>query len=145
MTAPSKRSMRAHLRSLAWVALTLPGLAHAAAADDIALPSGAKVAFLDAIWEEPGPAGVTARFRFIDPSLGARLTGSTAFQTLQPDTAFLCENIALEQIAGHDPAPAQIIISISDRAIVFGDPDPSVKQVFEAYSIQGSDCIWEAF
>lgn len=111
---------------------------------DIRLPSGESVIFNDVIWGEPGPAGLTVRFRFLDPDLARRLD-TEDFMALEQDTAFLCDTYALERIASTGPQPQQIVISISDREVAFGEPAPEAAQVFEAYSFDGSGCTWERF
>jgi len=111
---------------------------------DISLPSGESVTFNDVIWGEPGPAGLTVRFRFLDPDLARRLD-TEDFMALEQDTAFLCDTYALERIASTGPQPQQIVISISDREVAFGEPAPEAAQVFEAYSFDGSGCTWERF
>ncbi|MBV7409087.1 acetolactate synthase [Maritimibacter sp. DP1N21-5] len=120
------------------------GAAALAAEEPIVLPSGANVTFHDVIWGEPGPAGLTIRFRFLDPELGARENADGVIDATD-DTTFLCETFALERIATTGPQPNQVIISISDRPVEFGTPDPEATQIFEAFSYDGETCIWEMY
>lgn len=117
----------------------------AQAQDLIAVPSGQPVTLQDVIWNEPGPAGLTPRFRFIAPGI-AREGGSIDYDTAAADMDFLCNSYALprlDTITG--PHPAQVIISLSDVPVEFGVITPEATQFFEAYSIGPDGCVWEAF
>lgn len=115
-----------------------------ALADPLVLPSGGTVTAHDVIWGEPGPAGLTVRFRFLDPSLAARVDAAD-FDGMEADTAYLCETYAIERISDMGPAPNQIIISIADRELPFGEPAPEAAQIFEAYGFDGTRCTWEGW
>ncbi|MFV0493150.1 MAG: DUF6497 family protein [Pseudorhodobacter sp.] len=108
------------------------------------LPSGQRVILQEVIWNDDGPRGRTARFRFIAPDI-ARQGGKIDFDMAAADMQALCEGFALSQIDGEDPPPAQIIISLSDRALPFGEADPDATQFFEAYRVEDGTCIWEMF
>ncbi|SMH51373.1 DUF6497 family protein [Maritimibacter sp. HL-12] len=110
----------------------------------IALPSGREVAFHDVIWGEPGPTGLTLRFRFIEPEL-ERALETMNYDEQESDMAYLCETYALDRIASSGPQPSQVVISISDRPVEFGTADPEAVQVFEAYSPEADGCVWEGF
>lgn len=107
----------------------------------LAVPSGQPVTFVEAIGTAPGPDGLTARFRFLAPQIGAAVD----FDTAAGDMAWLCQNYALPRIAGTGPQPAQIVISLADRPVAFGDSDPEVVQFFEAYRVMAGQCEPEAF
>jgi hypothetical protein len=128
----------------ATLALLLAAPALAEGAGDIALPSGREVAFHDVVWGEPGPAGLTLRFRFLEPELAQALE-TMDYDELEADMAYLCEAYALERIASTGPQPSQVVISISDRPTEFGEADPEAVQVFEAYSPEADGCAWEGF
>lgn len=121
-------------------ALAAPALAEGA----IALPSGRAVTLHDVIWGEPGPAGLTVRFRFLEPDL-AGVIAATPYDALEADMQALCEGFALKRIANTGPQPSQIVVSISDRPVTFGEADPDAAQIFEAYRPEGDTCIWEPF
>lgn len=125
------------------LALALLPLALPAVAEEVAVPSGQTVTFLEAILNEPGPDGMTARFRFVAPGIAEG--GGVDFDTAAADMEFLCQSYALPRIAVTGPAPAQVVISLSDRPVPFGQAAPDVTQFFEAYRIEGATCIWEAF
>ena len=113
-------------------------------ADPIVVPSGQEVRFLDTILAEPGPEGLTQRFRFIAPAI-ARAGGTIDAETAQADMEVLCNDFALPRLAQTGPVPAQVIIVLSDREVAFGEPAPEATQYFEAYSIDGDRCVWEPF
>ena len=111
----------------------------------VPVPSGQPVTFLDAIWNEPGPAGLTARFRFVAPQI-AQHGGTVDFDTASADMEDLCNTYALPRIeTTTGPRPAQVVISLSDRPVEFGVISPDATQFFEAYSIVDGACVWEAF
>ncbi|MCA0274203.1 MAG: DUF6497 family protein [Proteobacteria bacterium] len=114
------------------------------AGDLIPVPSGQEVRFLDVIHGEPGPEGLTARFRFVAPAI-ARDGGTVAPEAAQEDMAALCSAFALQRIAKIGPQPVQIIIVLSDREVAFGETVPEATQYFEAYSLADGMCIWEPF
>jgi Family of unknown function (DUF6497) len=126
------------------VLLAAPAFAEGAGVAGIALPSGRAVTFHDVIWGEPGPGGLTVRFRFLEPALGA-VIDTTPYDALEADMKFLCDSFALGRIANIGPQPATIMISISDRPVDFGEPDPDVTQVFEAYRAEDGACVWEGY
>lgn len=126
---------------LALTLLTCPAMAQ----DSVPVPSGQPVTLQDVIWNEPGPAGLTARFRFIAPEI-AQDGGSIDFDTAAADMDHLCDTYALPRlntITG--PRPAQVVISLSDIPVRFGEITPEATQFFEAYAIVDGACVWEAF
>ena len=116
------------------------------AAEDVSVvvPSGQPITLQETVWGQPGPEGLTMRFLFVAPEI-ARDGGSVPFEVATEDMRWLCENYALPRIANPGPAVAQIIISLSDRPVPFGQPAPEATQFFEAYGIEGNSCIWEVF
>ena len=110
----------------------------------VAVPSGQVVTLQEVIWNVPGPAGLAIRFRFLAPAI-AKAGGSVDFATAAADMAHLCQTYALARLAEFGPQPSQIIISLSDQPLPFGEPAPDATQFFEAYRIENDACIWEAF
>ena len=106
----------------------------------IAVPSGREITLIEVITDVPGPAGVTARFRFLAPDLVAKDLQAAAI-----DMEALCNSHAVPWIAGLALAPLQIILSLSATPVAFGEAAPDVVQFFEAYSVQDGTCIREAF
>lgn len=104
----------------------------------VAVPSGREVVFLDVVANAPGPAGATARFRFVAPSAAKGEDWSADMQAL-------CEGYALPRTTAMVPAPQQIVISLADRDVPFGEAAPEAVQFFESYRVEGTSCIWEMF
>ena len=114
----------------------------------IALPSGQLVSLMETIWNAPGPDGMVTRFRFVAPAINpetAPETGAIDFEMATADIAWLCQNFALDRVMTSGPLPAQIIVSLSDRAVPFGETAPDVVQYFEAFRVEDGACIWEMF
>jgi len=111
------------------------------AGEAVPVPSGQAVSLLDVVLDDDGMA---ARFRFVAPAI-AKDGGSVDFETASADMAHLCQAFALPRLVETGVAPAQIIISFSDRPVPFGEAAPEATQFFEAYRIEGDACIWEAF
>lgn len=107
----------------------------------VPVPSGQEVQLLDVIRDEQGPAGLTYRFRFVAPAIAQTVD----FETAAADMEHLCRTYALPRLSAIGPVPAQVIISLSDRALPFGAPAPDATQFFEAFRVEDGDCIWEAF
>ena len=127
-----------------WQAQVLAAQTTAGDAEAIAVPSGQVVTLQDVIWNEPGPSGLTFRFRFVAPAI-AREGGTVDFDTAVDDMQHLCQSYALSRIAEFGPAPEQIIISLSDTAIVFGDAAPDATQFFEAFSVRDGVCTRDIY
>lgn len=113
-------------------------------ASPIAVPSGQPVTLLDVIWNEIGPDGLTLRFRFLAPQI-ARAGGSVDVDAATTDMQALCESFALPRISDFGPVPQQVIISLSDMNVPFGETAPEATQFFEAFTIRDGACIWEMY
>jgi len=116
-------------------------LAAPALAEEVVVPSGQSVTFLDAILNEAGPQGQTARFRFVAPGIA----GEVDFDTAAADMQHLCDTYALPRVTSNATLPQQIVITLSAEPVPFGQAAPGVTQFFEAYSLQDNSCIWEVF
>jgi Family of unknown function (DUF6497) len=110
----------------------------------IAVPSGQVVTLQETIWNAPGPMGMVTRFRFLAPAI-ARNGGTVDFAAASADMAHLCQAFALDRVVQAGAAPAQVIISLADQVVPFGEAAPEATQYFEAYRIEDGACIWEAF
>lgn len=113
----------------------------AAAAEEIVTPSGMAVTWMETVHGAPGPEGLTARFRFLAPAI----SGDVAFETAAEDMIWLCETFALPRLSDIGPQPSQVVISLADRDIPFGQTDLEAVQFFEAYRPAGDVCEWEMF
>lgn len=127
-----------------WWALSTNDETVSLAAAELVVPSGQAVTFLDTVQAAPGPEGLTIRFRFVAPDI-ARDRGKVTSEAAQDDMAWLCQNYALPRLPATGPVPEQVVISLSDRPVPFGEADPATTQFFEAYRVEGSTCYWEAF
>lgn len=110
----------------------------------IAVPSGQPVTLLDVIWNAPGPEGLTLRFRFLAPQI-AREGGMVDVDTAIADIQHLCESYALPRLADFGAPPAQVVISLSDRDVPFGETVPEATQYFEAFAIEDGTCVWQVY
>lgn len=112
-----------------------------ARAEEIRLPSGLAVSWIETVQDAAGPEGLTARFRFLAPTI----TASMDFDSLAADMQWLCDSFALPRIPSTGPQPQQIVISLSDREVPFGETAPDAVQFFEAYRPAEGICEWEMF
>jgi hypothetical protein len=109
------------------------------AAQPVPVPSGLGVERLEVIWDEDLSIG---RFRFL---AGAIAAPGFDTRTLPEDLAYLCRTIALPETRATRPDWDEVVVSVSSAAIPFGVADPEVTQSFEAYRLDGEDCIWTPF
>ncbi len=120
----------------------------ACAGGAIKLPSGQEVTLLEVIANSPGSDGVAMRYRFLAPDV-ARAGGKLDPDTAGKDMEWLCQTYALPKLPTTGPKPTEIIISMADRDVPFGESDPDATQFFNAYSIDYSNgttnCLWEPF
>ena len=110
------------------------------AGEVVEVPSGRALSLIDIVTNAPGPAGATARFRFLAPGLSA-----DEAETAAVDMQALCDGFAIQRIDGMVPAPQQIVISFADAAVPFGEAAPDVVQFFESYRPENGACVWEVF
>lgn len=108
-------------------------------AQDMPVPSGMQTQFVEVILE---PDKGIARFRFIAPELG-KLGFELA--DISDDFGWLCEQMALPALRNVGWEADQIVVSISDRVVPFGESNSDAVQYFDGYSIDGDMCLWEPF
>lgn len=129
--------MARHLASVVIGGAALAAGALALADQAIAVPSGQPVTLLEAFTDPRGAEGLTARFRFLAPSLPA-----TDPDVAYADLGALCEGYALPRaITRTGPRPVQIVVSLADRPVPFGVDDPDALQLFESFDIAGGTCV----
>lgn len=109
----------------------------------IEVPSGQEITLQDVIWNAPGPDGLALRFRFLAPGIAPG--GGVDFETAAADMQHLCDTYALPRIADQGPHPEQVIISLSDVSVAFGEAAPEATQFFESFRIENGVCVWEIF
>lgn len=124
--------------------------------DPITLPSGRKVWWADSAQDTQGPAGLTYRFRFVAPHIDPAMDAEQQ-KAAHEDMQALCDGFALSRVARPGTVPQQIVITLMERAIGFGEADAAVTQFFEAFSLsapEGRDpadpatpltCRWEVY
>ena len=118
------------------------GMAGAAHAEDVALPSGRVASLVEAIWEpQTAPVEMWLRLRFVVPGIGPDLD----FAEVGADFLALCRTQALPELVKTGKKAEQAIISMSSEPLAFGAINPDVTQYFEAYGVSGEDCILEGF
>ena len=109
-----------------------------AMAQPITVPSGQPLEFIEVISEEEG---ALVRFRFLAPEIGSDFT----YEEVSADFQVLCDELALPALEANALAPAQIVLSMSAKAVPFGEPAPEVLQFFEIFRPEEGACIWEEF
>ena len=127
--------------------LALPGMLltwPALAADDVTLPSGQTVTLIEALSNVQGSDGLAVRYRFLAPAV-ARDGGTITADTAGTDMDWLCNTYALPRLPKSGPVPVEIIISMSDINVPFGEDHPEATQFFNSYSIEDGKCQWEMF
>ena len=112
----------------------------AAPGPQVEVPSGRELSLIDVVTNAPGPAGATARFRFLAPGLSADDAEAAA-----ADMQVVCDSFALARTDGMVPQPQQIIITFMSDAVPFGEAAPDVVQFFESYRPESGACVWEVF
>lgn len=109
----------------------------------VSVPSGQSVTLQEVVWNAPGTDGLATRFLFVAPAIGPG--GEIDFDTAATDMQHLCDAFALPRVKDNTPPPEQIVISLSDRPVPFGQSAPEATQFFESYSIADGVCTWEMF
>ena len=109
-----------------------------AGAQDIILPSGQPLTFLEFISEGEG---ATVRFRFLTPEIGAAF----AYMDVRDDFQVICDELVMPALAEYTLEPTQIVLSMSAVDIPFGEDNPDVLQFFEIFRPENGTCIWEEF
>lgn len=105
----------------------------------VTLASGLEARLLDTRLEEgDGEGAQTLRLRYVAEGLVRESDHSDDMQEL-------CEGHALPSMAGMDPVPAHVVITLADREIPFGEAAPEAVQFFESYRIEDGACVWELF
>lgn len=109
----------------------------------VEVPSGQSVTLQEVVWNAPGTDGLAMRFLFVAPAIGPG--GDIDFDTASGDMQHLCDAFALPRVKDNTPPPEQIVISLSDRPVPFGQSAPEATQFFESFSITDGVCTWEMF
>jgi hypothetical protein len=118
-------------------------LAIAGSADPVPVPSGQPVTLQDVVWSIAPFQPVRLRFRFVAPEI--RAGGSVDFATAAEDMMALCLGFARETMAAEGRITDEVIISMAEKPVTFGETLPDVVQFFEAFRIEGDTCIREIY
>jgi hypothetical protein len=113
-------------------------------ASELTTPSGLVVQLQDVVWNAPGPEGLTLRFRFVAAAI-AGIEDEERLMVASEDMLWLCQTYALPRLPATGPRPSQIVISLADRALPFGEAAPDATQFFEAYAVTAEGCEWSVF
>lgn len=145
--------------------LLLALLAGPAAAQEVALPSGLPARLFDVVLEGPGgevqaPDAFTdaeggeppppvaaatdgvARFRLLVDGLGG--TGG-AYADVAGDFLWVCEELALPALGANGWVPSEVVVTLADREVAFGESDAQAVQFFEGFRVAGGACVPQAF
>jgi hypothetical protein len=115
-------------------------LATEAPAQEMPVPSGTQMTLFEVLFEqEPVPL---ARFRFVVPAIAQ---GAVSFGDLLPDIEYLCGTVAVPALAANGWTTGEIVISLSEQELTFGENAPDITQYFQPFSIQGDACQMEDF
>ena len=125
----------------ATVALGFAPGAATAAGTGVQLPSGLEAGLMEGFVEVQTDGARWARFRYVMPALGA----TADFDLVQSDFIVLCESQALPMLSDAGEQVSQVIVSLMDKPLEFGQSDPGTVQYFETFAIRDGRCIWEEF
>ena len=51
----------------------------------------------------------------------------------------------MPRLAQPAPQAAQIVVSLSDRIVPFGEPVPEATQYFDTFGVRDGQCVWEFY
>ncbi len=108
-----------------------------AAAQDFTTPSGLGVSIAEVMADDG-----TVRLRLLAPHLGQ---AGAAYDDISRDFVWICETQVIPALAENGLAPRNIVISIADRPVPFGETDPGAVQFFEGFTVSGDTCVWELY
>lgn len=123
------------LSPIVFCAMCLPMMA---TAQDIPVPSGQPLSFLEFITENDGDV---VRFRFLTPDIGI----TYAYADVIEDFQAVCDDQVMPVLDANTLNPNQIVLSMSAVDIPFGEDNPDVLQFFEVFRPENGSCIWEEF
>ena len=118
--------------------------APAMAQDSLDVPSGQAVTLADIIRDAPLDAEGVVRFRFLAPAI-ARANPQVSPRQASADMAHLCATYALPKLDELGLSATQIVISMSDQPVIFGEFTPDATQFFEAFTPKNNTCEWDPF
>jgi len=106
-------------------------------ADVLNVPSERAVTLVD-VRIETDITPPQARFRYLMPDLVADFE----YEQVSADLLALCSTHALPELGKTNSEIRQIVVSLSDRSVKFGEVDAEAVQVFEQFLVDETQCIW---
>lgn len=67
-----------------------------------------------------------------------------SFDTLEPTFHWLCETVAARVLRDARMRQTNVVVAISPEPVAFGEAT-DVLQFFEAFRVDGFECVWEYF
>jgi Family of unknown function (DUF6497) len=118
-------------------------LAIAGSPEQVPVPSGQPVTLQDVVWSIAPFQPIRLRFRFVAPEI--RVGGTVDFAAAAEDMMALCRGFARATMATEGRITDEIIISMAEKPVAFGETLPDVVQFFEAFKIEGDTCTREIY
>ena len=115
--------------------------AGAAQAQELAMPSGLTVHFLDRFLEQHSGDETWLTLRYVTAQIGED-DGKLRYDDVVDDIDRLCESEGLKaaaEIGGVD----QVVITLMDREVERGVHDPEATMYIGAYLPTEGGCVWE--
>lgn len=126
------------LLTVLWLLSPVSSLAQA----PVSVPSGQEISLVEQFLEPQTNGEVWFRMRFLAPQIGTDDSQMT-YEKSEADFLFLCQSMALPNLAESDNSAEVIIITLMDRQVAFGTSDQQATQFFEAFRPENATCIWE--
>ena len=107
-------------------------------------PSGQPLVLWEVVWERVEGAGTQAVLRFIAPGI-ARDGGAVGAEAAMADLDWLCRTHGVP-LSGLPAARSDaVVVTLMDRPVPRGATDPAATQYFQAYNVEGGDCLPQDF
>lgn len=111
------------------------------AAQDLTLPSGLEVNFLDRYVEVQSDGETWLTLRFLSPRIGLD-EGELGYDEISGDLDALCESRGRAEAAEAGEVQ-QVNITLMDRAVEWGTFDPQATMFIGAYLLTETGCVWQ--
>mmetsp|Transcript_27766 Transcript_27766/g.51715 ORF Transcript_27766/g.51715 Transcript_27766/m.51715 type:complete len:164 (-) Transcript_27766:383-874(-) len=107
------------------------------------VPSGQPITLTEVLEDSVGEEA-WLRFRFVAPQI-ARDGGSVGYAQAEGDFTYLCNSVARPYLDEYALRADVVVITLMDRPVTFGTPDPEATQFIEAFRIADDTCVWDDF
>ncbi|WP_068113797.1 DUF6497 family protein [Tropicimonas marinistellae] len=121
--------------------LAIAMTAQIVAAQEVTLPSGLTVTYLDRIVERQATGETWLTLRFVTPRIDRR-SGDLGYEDVALDLDRLCDSEGLNAVA-ETGAVDQVMIALMDRALERGATDPDATMFIGAYLPTTEGCVWQ--